>query len=416
MVAITKTLKNPKMFEDAVITAKALQEVAIKSAEKEILSKFHAQVKEAADRMLMLEQPLKPGEQPEEEIPGMQNDSPVKFGADAVTGEKDIFSSVPSAAVGGERLCPCPAEDDEIEIDLTMLAKQVGKEIEGGGEVEGAMGGEIPPEALPPPIEGEDEEDKNKGLPLHEAAVSVDENDTEGNTAILDEIVEALFSEKDSSLEANVPYEPEGEKPEAEKEPEQPVVVDMANGSSHENGRFNDTSPQIKQKNLELNAKLAADTKAKEELEKNKKAVKSLQESLDKSNKIIAEHNELFGKLQDKMSKMALLNARLFYANQALGNPKLNGRQKQELVESLSKTENSEKAKAVYDMFVRMTQSTPSTNKKAPESLGQTGNNRAVMYESLSPRRTQTNVREENEKERMQTLAGIRKLPKEEEN
>ena len=86
------------LLEQAIVDAKALKEAALKSAESSILEKYAPEIKSAVSNLL---------EQEDE------------FGMDL---EPDMPENpVPKAAEEGMRLCPCPDDDEEIEIDFEEL-------------------------------------------------------------------------------------------------------------------------------------------------------------------------------------------------------------------------------------------------------------------------------------------------------
>ena len=115
------------MLENAILDASALKEVAIKNAEATLLEKYSNKIKEAVDSLL---------EQDEEEDLGMGDEGGLGGGLDDLggLGGEDggepgaVSDEVPLAATEGEKLCPCPAEEEEIEIDFGELEKQMFQE------------------------------------------------------------------------------------------------------------------------------------------------------------------------------------------------------------------------------------------------------------------------------------------------
>ena len=88
------------LLEQAIVDATALKEAALKSAENSILEKYAPEVKKAIDSLL---------EQDE-----------LDFG-DEMGDEGEALDAVPLAAAEEAPLCPCPDDDEEIEIDFDQL-------------------------------------------------------------------------------------------------------------------------------------------------------------------------------------------------------------------------------------------------------------------------------------------------------
>ena len=101
------------MLEQAIIDANALKEAAIKNAEQEVLEKYSQDIKEAVDALLEQEDPFA-----EEEDLELEPEMPM--GDELPIEPEPVLASIPPAATGGEKLCPCP-EDDIVEIDLEGL-------------------------------------------------------------------------------------------------------------------------------------------------------------------------------------------------------------------------------------------------------------------------------------------------------
>ena len=120
---------SSSMLEQAVIDAQALKEAAIKNAEQEVLDKYAGEIKEAVD--ILLEQPMEePMEEPfgMEEMPvaPMGDEDPFDVGLEDEP--DDIADKLSMKAVDGEDACacPCPGEDEVIELDLDALMKSAG--------------------------------------------------------------------------------------------------------------------------------------------------------------------------------------------------------------------------------------------------------------------------------------------------
>jgi hypothetical protein len=345
------------MLEQAVVDADALREVAIKNAEATVIEKYAVQIKEAVETILE-----QPGDDPlaapeEEEIPG---------GIDDLGGEAELDPSlddVPLAATEGESLCPCPEEEEEIEIDFDELLKQQDTE----GDIES-----------------------------HEDAA---EDVLGGGLGPLEEEIEL-----DEELLADL-LEDMGIKEE--------LVVDV---NPQPDGWGNNGIPNARMAEKEEEAMaLASSTELEEENEELKKTKDKLQETFkslrQKNNKLIqklSKHSEKFEKLgevvimlRDKLEESNLLNAKLLYTNKVLTNSSLNERQKIKFAEALSKSENVEETRVIYET---LQSAVGSTKKKQPQSLSE-----AVSRGSSTslPRRKSGKQADNSAKNRWQMLAGI---------
>ncbi len=103
------------------------------------------------------------------------------------------------------------------------------------------------------------------------------------------------------------------------------------------------------------------------------------------------------------LAETNLLNAKLLYTNKVFENASLNERQKQTIVESISKAKTLDEAKTIYDTL----QSTVDGGKKvAPKSLSE------ALFENapfVSRPRTNNNSNVDMLTERMKKLAGIKR-------
>ena len=107
------------MLEKAIVDAAALKEAAIKNAEATIVEKYAPEIKKAISALL---------EQDEDFGLGMEED-PLAMGAEmGAEGEEAIVPDVPRADAAGEKLCPCPDDEDVVEIDFDQLVSDMEQE------------------------------------------------------------------------------------------------------------------------------------------------------------------------------------------------------------------------------------------------------------------------------------------------
>ena len=329
------------MLEQAIVDATALREAALKNAEAAIIEKYAPEIKNAVEALL---------EQPEEEEEidlGLGDEAPP---APPAATPEDV--DAPPAYAGGEDMCPCPDDDEAVEIelsfdDLKQMASQLAPE-EGEQEPREEVALEV----------GEEE-------PLAEAVAEDDE-------IVLDEEAIAALVEE--------------------------LVVDITPQKSGWAG----TPEPIMHYNLELELAHRAATEVKEDNEALQKAIEELSESntnLKKSNKTL---KETVLKLKSAFDDMSTSNAKLIYTNRILSSPSLNERQKENIVEAISKAGSVDEAKVIYETL----QSTGGTarRKQVPQSLSEAikRSSSTVLPRRQPERTTDTAI------DRLQILAGIK--------
>ena len=102
------------LFEKAIADAKELKEAAQKNAEQMIIEKYSVELKEA------LEDILDEGEAEDEEALEDEMDVAAELAPEDDAGA-EFAAQVPDAAAAGEMLCPCPDDEEEIEINFDEL-------------------------------------------------------------------------------------------------------------------------------------------------------------------------------------------------------------------------------------------------------------------------------------------------------
>jgi hypothetical protein len=348
------------MLEQAVVDADALREVAIKNAEATVIEKYAAQIKEAVETILE-----QPEEDPLAEDP-LADPEEDAGGIDDLGGEADLdpaLDDVPLGATEGESLCPCPEEEEEIEIDFDELLKQ--QDSEGGMEshedaAEDVLGG---------------------GMAPLEEEIEIDEE-------LLADLLEDLGIKEE--LEVDVTPQPDGWGNNG--------IPNARLAEKEEEALARASSTELEEENDELK-------KTKEELQE---AFKTLQKKNNKLTETLSKHSDKFEKLgevvtmlRDKLEESNLLNAKLLYTNKVLTNNSLNERQKAKFAEALSKSENVEETRVIYET---LQSAVGSTNKKQPQSLSE-----AVSRGSSTslPRRKSEKKVDNSAKNRWQMLAGI---------
>jgi len=336
------------LLEQAIVDATALREAALKNAEAAIIEKYAPEIKNAVDTLLEQEPELGA---PEEELGGDLGD--LGAAEDPAAPEVDA----PLAGLDDTDKCPCPDHGEPLEITLEAL-QEMAKEL------------------MPEDCADAEEESSDEPAPLNVVALEEDEAEEEvgeeDDEFVLDEAAIASLVEE--------------------------LVVDITPQKSGWAG----TPEPIMQYNLELELAHRAATEVKADNTALKKAIEELSESntnLKKSNKTL---KETVLKLKSAFDDMSTSNAKLLYTNRILSSPSLNERQKENIVEAISKAGSVDEAKVIYETL----QSTGGTarRKHVPQSLSEAikRSSSTVLPRRQPERTTDTAI------DRLQILAGIK--------
>jgi len=113
---------------------------------------------------------------------------------------------------------------------------------------------------------------------------------------------------------------------------------------------------------------------------------------------------EVLVESQNRLNEVNLRNAQLHYTNRILTSDSLNERQKNKIVEAVSKSGTVEEAKTIFETLQSAVAGT-SNNKQAPKSLNEVINKRSSAF---LPRRKEETQSDSNYMDRLQRLAGIK--------
>jgi len=154
------------------------------------------------------------------------------------------------------------------------------------------------------------------------------------------------------------------------------------------------------------------DSKVKEENEELRKTVAALtkeNKTLTSAAQKLKAQNEKFTTtletLQEKLETSNVSNAKLLYINRALENASLNERQKEKIVEAISKAETVQEAKIVFDTLQGTITSQPAEKKMS--SLSEAVSRRSTLL--VAAREEQKQKAANPAFDRLQRLAGIKK-------
>lgn len=350
------------MLEQAIIDARALKEAAIKNAENMVVEKYSAEVKKAVEQLLE-------AEEMEDEVPEPHDST------------QDLPDSFRDIADG----------EEVVEIDLDQLSAAVEKAL--GGEMESHEDAveDVADLALEEPPSGMPNADEPGPNAMSESIeVEIDEELLE---TVANDLIEELDLENfdENSIDDIV----------------EKVVVDI---EPVKRGWAGTSEAEMKELENQALAK-ETDTEHAEEMKALRDRVAELQEQNDllasAGNKLqnkTAELEEAVVTLQAKINETNVMNAKLLYINQTLGNASLNERQKKKIVEAISKVKSVENAKVLFETLQGTVGSTDKD--PLPESLSEAVSRKPSLMVAT---RNQTAKQENNPFfDRMKILAGLK--------
>lgn len=345
------------LLEQALIDAKALKEAAIKSAENELLEKYADEMRSAVSRLL---------EQEEEQLDGMAMGLTPDMAAPAFT--------------DGERLCPCPEEDEPQEIDFAQLRAAIEAEEEEAGM---DMGFPEEEPALEPA--GEEEE------------LELQEEFEEDEEVSLGEELEIVEEDEEINLEAlDIDYTPERQDiisipmEEVEEVEEVASILD-----EEETKQFQ--APTLTEEEVMIQTLTTRNAELEEE-------VAQLQRQAQGFDVRQQRYRSAIDKITQRLAEVNLSNAKLLYTNRILNNASLNERQRNEIVESISGAGSVEEAKTIFETLQNTMLSREAPMKSSPNTLSE------AVKRSVSPfasRGIAPQKQTDTFSKRMQQLAGI---------
>ena len=367
------------LLEQAIVDAKALKEAAMKNAEATIIDKYSEEVKSTLNQLLEqdeLEALLGGGEEAPSAGAEAAMDEEIK--ADEIAeGVPDAFTE-DSAELGGVS----EGDTSQVTIDFKELAEALT-----------ALREEVEDEEKLEEADEDDAEPVDEEIELDEESImEMVSNMLAGDSAAAEEESDADQMEKAGLEENNLLREEyhdckkDGFSHEecCEQYPEdcteddlyeelsddlldaivEKLTVDMGATLSGWAGR----SEESVKHQMELEMAHRRSTEVAEELEALKKAQEELVFENKKLKKNLANYQQVVGSLKENVQDVNLSNARLLYTNRTLRNTSLNERQKQTIVEAISKAGSVEEAKTIHETLQSTVSSTP---KRGPQSLSE---------------------------------------------
>lgn len=352
------------LLEQALVDAKALKEAAVKSAENDLLEKYADEMRTAVSRLLEQEE-----EALDEEAPATMGMSP---------------EMASPAYLSGERLCPCPEDDEPQEIDFAQLRAEIEAEEEEGGMDLGDSEEE-------PALEPEEDE-----LELQEETAEIQE-DEEIN---LGEELEIVEEDEEINLEAlEIDHEPERQDVISIPMEEEEEVEENASILDEEETEQAQTPVLTEEEEMIQNL-----TTRNKELEEEVAQLQGQAQGFDVRQQ---RYRSAIDKITQRLAEVNLSNAKLLYTNRILNNASLNERQKSEIVESITGAGSVNEAKTIFETLQNTMLSSQTSKKSAPNTLSEAVKKNVSPFASRgligTPRQTDTFS------QRMQQLAGINK-------
>lgn len=349
------------LLEQALVDAKALKEAAVKSAENELLEKYADEMRSAVSRLL---------EQEEESLNEEMGLSP---------------EMASPAFADGERLCPCPEEDEPQEIDFSQLRAAIEAEEEEAGMDLGMPDDE-------PALEPEEDE-----LELQEEETLELQEDEEVEINLGEEL-EIVEEDEEINLETlEIDHEPERQDiisiPLEEEEEVEEVALTLDEEETEQV-----QTPTLTEEEVMIQTLTTRNAELEEE-------IAQLQNQAQGFDARQQKYRSAIDKITQRLAEVNLSNAKLLYTNRILNNASLNERQKSEIVESITSAGSVDEAKTIFETLQNTVLSSETSRKSAPNTLSE------AVKKSVSPfasRKALATPRQTDSfSERMRKLAGI---------
>jgi len=446
------------LLQQAMIDAAALKEAAIKNAENALIEKYSQEFNQTVQKLLEQEVAAAPesaaaiSPAPEAMDTGTSADAesvvdpstldPMASGLEATgdIGKKDAFSKVPGSFSDISDDEMITINFDQIRATLNeMLGYQTNQDPTSDASAQGKapinvteegweqeeMEEEISsPSKVKVKVVGEKQaEEELEELELEEAADEVPSSEIVsaekeiadkqsqlavsqkklGDAKVKDaqkkaELAKQSIAAKTSTMQEDIELTEEELQELAEE-----LKVDLKVGNLSDGYLGSTETQKREQRNVELAA--ARDEAAEKEREAEMQKMKDLMQENVKYKDLNTELLNAVETLKEQMEKINLSNAKLLYTNKALGNISLNERQKQNIVESISKADSVLAAKTIYETLQNAVDSV-AKEKEAPQSL------REALNRAPSPfvvKKSSANSINDLMAERMKALAGIKK-------
>jgi hypothetical protein len=390
------------MLEQAILDAEQLKEAAIKNAESALLEKYSDQIRSAVDSILEQDEMMGadlPVDLPTEEdatcgCPDKTEDE-MEIPLDSLLGEPVADEVVVDFEMGREEAAlqeQVEDLDEEIEIDLDALLG----ESENLEEMKEEMK-EEEEETLEEEIEIDEEslnallEEDDMGMPADAETQEADEAESEA----MDALATALAEGDAADVIADILSDTVAEQLKVDFEPTPGGYSDW----NHRDAAEAQEAFLARTKDTEI----AEDQKEYQDAYKALEGLPMLQENLEKLETENEKYKEAILYLKEKLEEVNLSNAILLYTNRTLDSDSLNERQKNKIVEAISKAGSVNEAKTIFETLQSTIES--SQRRRQPKSLSEAAKRKSSLY---LPRRQEKVDTSDILRERMMRLAGIK--------
>ncbi len=381
------------LLERAIIDAEALKEAALKNAEQLVIEKYSTEVKDAVNRLLEEEEEISFEDDPmmamdpaAEDPMAMDPMAEDPLGAEVETefDPDSVVADMPDAFM---------TDDDEIiRIKLDSLDADI--EDDEGIDSPFATGEELAADEI-----GIDITDDEPAADVVDIGTAPSFAGTPSPSVDID-ITPAMVAEalKEMELDEEIDLE----------EVMEAVRVDFEPQKSGWAG----TPESIMREYEQMLLAREQDSKVKEENEELRKTVAALQKenktlgsAATKLHARVEKYSTTFDTLQEKLETLNVSNAKLLYINQALENASLNERQKDKVVEAISKAETVQEAKIVFETLNDTVVTSPVDKRES--TLSEMVSRKSTLL--VAARNEQKTKKDANPLfNRMQRLAGIK--------
>jgi hypothetical protein len=396
------------LLERAIIDAAALKEAALKNAENLVIEKYSEEVKAAMQNL------LEQDEDPLADITGLDMEQDDMAGQDPLAGASDFENDISDTT-----------EDDADDVEAQEFADSTIGDI---------------PDAFDPDLGDPDDEIINIKLDSLRAELPEEEDGVfAGDDELADDEIGIDITDDEEELDFDDDFGGEDLDLDAETEMDSDLGVDITPEMVAEvlgdmdidedidieeimeavrvdfepqKSGWAGTPEAIMQEYESMLLAREQDSKVKEENEELRKTVAALtkeNKTLTSAAHKLQAQNEKFTAtletLQEKLETSNVSNAKLLYINRALENASLNERQKEKIVEAISKADTIQEAKIVFDTLQETITSQPAEKKMT--SLSEAITRRSTL---LVGARNEQKERVANPAfDRLQRLAGIKK-------
>ena len=401
------------MLEQAIVDAQALREAALKNAEQALIEKFAPQIKDAVESLLesdsiadrnhkkvkhegqiynvmevengkytLQNENTKPFVVSESEVSEItEADLLQEEEEGAAVGGQSAASSLEAPFAGSPATDPnqmtqysVEIEEPVYEFDLESLKNDLETESDEEKEGPADLLGDIEDEEQPEEAEGDDTEDLLGAL---QEGIDLEEDNDELVNEIMN-LMNEMYDEDETEVL------------------EEELIVDM--------GEVKDGTFQTNKEILEYYKEMES---AKQYAEAKEEENEGLKETLKRFKLKNKQYKDAVEKLSEKLNETLLSNAKLIYSNKTLGDASLNERQKNKIVEAITKARTPEEAKNLHEALNATV--TSGNDKKSPRTLSESVQRKSTLSGILPRRNKQVNESEEHTfADHMKKLAGIK--------